>query len=306
MFDHFAWSVVVVPLAALAVVWLLGDRLRPDLAAKCFAWSALAVAGAAGLNLVAFALKALAEVPAVADAGGWSREIVVADTAHVPWVSWLSLGWVLVGSGAILVVVRRRRRAVLSGQLEADLIECDQDVVIVPDSRVDAFALPGRPGRIVITTGMRELLDEQQFSVLVAHERAHLDGDHHRLVWMGELAAVIHPLLRPVARKVAFLVERAADESAVAELGDRRQVARAIGAAALAAARPGGSRTAGAHLMAVGSSPGAMPSRVRALLRPGRFGRWQTVVLIVVVVSTVVWTGECLYDLGELLVLAHI
>ncbi|GHF50458.1 Zn-dependent protease with chaperone function [Amycolatopsis bartoniae] len=303
MLDHFAWSVVAVPLIVLLAARLLGDRLRPDTAARVFAWTALVAAGAAAVNLLAFAVTAVAEIPVVARTFDWSRAVVAAGTAPVPEVSWLALGWVVVAAGAVVHVVRRRRRALRGARREAALLPAGEDVVLVPDPGADAFALPGKPGRIVVTTGMRKLLDERQYSALLAHERAHLAGDHHVLVWLGELAAAVHPLLRPVARRVGFLVERAADESAVRELGDRRQVAVAIGTAALATTEPA---RPGARLMALGSSPGVVPDRVRALLRPGRAARWQAVVPVVLAATTVLWTGECLLDLVQLLELARL
>ncbi|MBM7774382.1 Zn-dependent protease with chaperone function [Actinokineospora baliensis] len=300
MFDHFAWSVLATPVLVLVVSWLLVDRLRPDLAARVFAGSAVVAAAASTVNLAAFALKALAELPVVASWGGWSHQRVVDDTAHVPWVSWVSLGWliavVILGTRAWLV--RRRQFRAVSG----DWTDSD-DVVVIDDPRVDAFAVPGRPGRIVVTAGLSELLDDRQFRAVVAHERAHLDGGHHRLVWWARIAAVAHPLLRPVARQVEYLVERAADEAAAEVIGDREQVGRAIGHAALAASGSRAERPGGA-LMALGASPGIVPRRVAALFAPGRGGRWSGVLLPLLAVGTVVWTGECVYDLFELLSLA--
>ncbi|GAA2980017.1 M56 family metallopeptidase [Actinokineospora diospyrosa] len=300
MFDHFAWSVLATPALVLVVAWLLVDRLRPDLAARVFAVSAVVAAAAAVVNLAAFALKALAELPVVATWGGWSHQRVVADTAHVPWVSWLSAGWLLAALALALRLWIRRRHELSA--VRGDWAG-DGDVVLVEDSRVDAFAVPGRPGRIVVTTGLRELLDDRQFRAVLAHERAHLDGGHHRLIWWARLAAVTTPLLRPVAKQVEYLVERAADEAAAAVIGDREQVGRAIGHAALAAAGSRTERPAGS-LMALGAAPGIVPRRVAALFAPGRGGRWAGVFLPLLALGTVVWTGECVYDLFELLSLA--
>jgi Zn-dependent protease with chaperone function len=65
--------------------------------------------------------------------------------------------------------------------------------VTVADERIEAFALPGAPGRIVLTTGMLDILDERQRAAVIAHERAHLAGAHHRLVWFARLAATANP-----------------------------------------------------------------------------------------------------------------
>ncbi|ONI77954.1 hypothetical protein ALI144C_31645 [Actinosynnema sp. ALI-1.44] len=304
MFDHFVVSVVAAPLVVLLAVWLLADRLRPDLAARAFAWSAIVAAVSSALNLLSFALKALAEIPAIARAGDWSYQVVLDDTAHVPWVSWFSFAWTVFIVAAVIWQVLRHSRAMRSAYREAELLGAGGEVVIVPDQRVDAFALPGKPGRIVVTRGMRDALDETQYAAVIAHERAHLAHNHQRLVWLASLAAVIHPALIPVARKVKFLVERAADEHAARELGDRGKVAKAIGLAALAAsARPAVVNGVG-PLTAVSAAPGVMPGRVRALLGPGQVRRWQIVVPAALALGTLIWTGECVYDLFELLALA--
>lgn len=308
MFDHFAWSVLAAPALVVLGTWLLADRLRPGLALRVVAWSAVAAAAASTANLLAFALKALAEVPAVAALGGWSHDTVVADTAHVPWLSWLSPVWVCVIAVVASGLWRRRRTALRAARFEVDWWEPHGDVVTVADDRIEAFALPGtagRSGRIVVTTGILDLLDERLCDAVIAHERAHLAGGHHRLVWLTTLAATANPILWPVARHVAYLVERVADEAAAQQLGDRRQVARAIGFAALAASRAGGVTAPHGALMALGSTRGVVPRRVSALMAPSLRRRWPSTSLVLIAAATVVWTGECVYDLHELLALAR-
>jgi Zn-dependent protease with chaperone function len=310
MFDHFAWSVLVTPVLVLLGAWLLADRLRPDLSLRVFSGAAVVAAGASAVNLIVFAIKALAELPVVAQLGGWSPEVMIADTTHVPWVSWFSLVWSIGIVVAVPAAWLRRRRALRAVRSEVDWLEPDGDVVTLKDERVDAFALPGAPGRsgrIVVTTGILDVLDGRQSSAVIAHERAHLEGDHHRLLWWTRLAAIAHPALWPVARKMAYVVERAADEAAAAELGgDRRDVARAIAVAALAASRLGGQRRPRHTLAALGAAPGVVPRRVSALMAPGPGRRWLALIPVVLAAGTVFWTSECVYDLGELLALAMI
>ena len=102
MFDHFVWSVVVCPVVvALGVRWL-ADRLRPDTAVP-FLVAAIAAAAAAGLlNLAAFSIKALAELPAVGARFGISDAYVRADTSSAPWVSWLSVALLLFAVAGML------------------------------------------------------------------------------------------------------------------------------------------------------------------------------------------------------------
>jgi Zn-dependent protease with chaperone function len=206
MFDHFVWSVVAVPLLVIAAGHLLVDRLRPDLAARAFAWATVVAGIAAAVNLFSFALKALAEIPAVAELGGWSHETVAADTAHVPWVSWLSLQWCVAAAIAVTVAWRGRRRAIRTSEQMTETLPDGPRVVVVPSAAVDAFSLPGPSGRIVVTTAMRDTLHTDRLAAVIAHEQCHLDQRHHDLLWLTRLGQAIHPLLTPMVRHVQYLV----------------------------------------------------------------------------------------------------
>ncbi|GAA4078762.1 M48 family metalloprotease [Nonomuraea soli] len=303
MFDHFVWSVVVSPPLIVVAARLVAGGLAPARAARVLAWSAAVVAAASTANLAVFALKAVAEVPAVAGVLGWSPEVVQADTAQVPWVSWASLVLVVAAVASVGRTHRRHRRDLRAAQVFS---RPGDGVLLVEDDAVTAFAVPGAsrdPGWVVVTTGMREALTARQYQALLAHERAHLAGAHHRLVRLAELAGAAHPALWWVSRQVGFLVERAADEEAAAEVGDRRLVAQAVGQAALASTRSG--RVSQVLHVAGQARPGAVPRRVSALLRPARrTRRMPAVVPVAVAVATVVWTGEAIWDLLELLWLA--
>ncbi|WP_426503347.1 M48 family metalloprotease [Dactylosporangium sp. McL0621] len=291
MFDHFAWSVLAVPPLLVIAVRLLADRLAPGAAARAVAWSAAAAAFGSTVNLALFAAHAAAEVPPAGRALGWSTGIVARDTAAEPWVPWLSIG--LLAAAVISVSYRWIRQHRLLRLLPSGGPE---PLVIVPDAAAGAFAVPGRPGHVVVTTGLRDLLSDRQFEALLAHERAHLAERHHRLVRMTELAVAAHPALWWVGRHVDYLVERAADERAAAALGDRRTVATAIGAAALAGPAP---HPAGLHAASVG---GIVPRRVSLLLRPhpAVLPRVLAVVPVLVGLSSLLWTGEAALDLVQL------
>ncbi|GAB1823945.1 M48 family metalloprotease [Herbidospora sp. RD11066] len=296
MFDHFVVSVVVIPPLVVLAAFLVAGRLAPALAARVLAWSAVVVAVASTANLALFALHAVAEVPTVAHLMGWSPRIVAADTAEVPWVSWGSVPLLAAVAVAMLWTHWRHRRDLRAGRLFA---HSGGDVVVVDDPAATAFAVPGggRSGWVVVTTGMREALTDRQYAALLAHERAHLAGAHHRLVRLAELAGAAHPALRWVSARVGFLVERAADERAAAEVGDRGLVARAVGQAALAASgRPG------LEMGVLHAAAGAVPLRVAALLGPVRRTHPLLALLpVLLAAATVVWTGEAVEDLRELL-----
>jgi hypothetical protein len=297
MFDHFEWSVVIVPLVVLAVGHLLVDRFRPDLAVRVFAWTTVVVGGAAAVNLASFAVQALAEIPTVAVFGGWSYRTVAAGAAQEPWAPWLCLAWCVAAGVVVTVAVRQRRRALVTTNRLASALPGSDQVVVVSSAVVDAFALPGRPGRIVVTTAMRDLLDADQLAAVIAHERGHLDQRHHDLVWLARLGAAFHPVLIPMIRRVEYLAERTADEAAATALGDRQRVADALGVVALHDRGAKGSVGA----LHIGSRLNQTPRRFTALLEASVRRRFPAVVPVLVAVSTVVWTCECLYDLQELL-----
>ncbi|MFC5823597.1 M48 family metalloprotease [Nonomuraea insulae] len=297
---------LTVPVVVVALTALLADRLPPSPAAAALAWSAAGAALASLLNLVAFTVKAAAEIPFVAGRFGWSYQVVIADTGHVRWVPWLCAILLVSAAVAVRTVVKRHRGG-RSQALRLTASATGDQVILVPSEKIDAFAVPGRPGHVVVTTAMRQILTDEQYEALLAHERAHLEQDHFRLMLLSDLAGAVHPALLWVSRRVGYLVERAADEHAAAALGDRRVLARAIGTAALAAdGRP--SLTAGPFVsFAKTRRPGAIPRRVAALLRGQDHRRrlWPAAIPAALAVSSLVWTGEALYDLVELLVTAH-
>ena len=97
-----------------------------------------------------------------------------------------------------------------------------------------AIAVPGRPGHVLVTSGMLRLLTGLERKVMFAHERSHLARGHHRLVGAAECAGAVNPLLSRLVEMTAYLVERAADEDAAEQVGDREAVARAVARASLA------------------------------------------------------------------------
>lgn len=317
MFDHFVSSVVICPILVTLAVRLLADRLRPEAAARFLVLALAAAATACLVTLVAFGLKAVAELPATGAFFHYSDRIVRADTAREPWVSWLSAVLTLLAVAGITRVWRRHRRETAAVRLYAGLSAADpaapaacaaagpadtSRVVLIDDDRAAAFAIPD--GRVVVTTGMRAALDDTQYSALLAHEDAHLRGNHHRLILLTRVAAAVHPAFRLLTRRIDYLIERAADEQAASRIRDRRAVAQAIGAAALVSSGSAGLRMA----PAAGDlrRAGAVPRRVASLLSPLR--AWSPLLLLVplgVAVFDLAWTAECLWDLGELLYAAR-
>ncbi|GAA3214529.1 M48 family metalloprotease [Dactylosporangium siamense] len=265
---------LLLPVALALIARLLPAGARPELAARVLATCGVLTAAVSTGCLALLALTALDDLPAME-----VRERTAAFPLPEPVP-----GAVAVGAGLLLVaaawsVVRdlRRRRAVVADLHAAG---APHDGLLVADwTEPHAVAVPpagaGGPGHILVTSGLLRLIDAAEWRAVAAHERAHLRRRHHRTVALATTAAAVNPLLRPVAGAVALLVERSADEDAVAAVGDRHMVARAIAKVALA----GGSRTG-----TLGAGGSDVVRRVAALTRPVTQGSWAGLALAAAIV----------------------
>lgn len=80
-----------------------------------------------------------------------------------------------------------------------------------------AYSIDGHPGYVVATEGLLAHLDVDQQRAVIAHERAHLRGRHHRIVNICEILASAFPrvpLFAAAPSAVRVLVEIAADRAA--------------------------------------------------------------------------------------------
>ncbi|MFF3839144.1 M56 family metallopeptidase [Streptomyces sp. NPDC001930] len=254
--------VLAFPWAGAAAAGRLAAALPPRWACWALTSAAILLAGGTiaaliGLFHVPF-LASLEQVPV--------RRVLEVWPAAVPFAC--AAGAVLLVQ--LVLVVRRwftHRSLLRRAWLAAEDGTGEGDLLVVPGSDVDAFALPGyrgRRGRVVVTSGMVRALKEGEREVLLAHERAHLQGRHHLLSAVVDLAAVVHPAVRSLREALTFHLERWADEAAAAVVGDRRAAAAAIARAALAGSSRG--RADGYPLLSATSGP--VPQRVQALLLP--------------------------------------
>jgi Zn-dependent protease with chaperone function len=266
---------LVLPVLAAIGARPLAERLPPRMATWLLTLSALVLAAATGAGLALLALAAAMREPMFATMGKLSAHAMSRiDTAP------LQLGVIAAAllAGAVLSVLRAawlRTSALVSAHQEARSLSGDgRLLVIVEDDRADAYAVPGRPARIVVTSGMLDSLTEAETGVLLAHERAHISARHYLFTAAARLSAAANPLLRPLAAAVSYSVERWADEQAAVVTGNRQLAARAIAKAALAAAATQPGRVGKAHVLAVAGErdelrrSGAVPRRVNALLGP--------------------------------------
>ncbi|MFI6357559.1 M56 family metallopeptidase [Streptomyces sp. NPDC050743] len=286
----------------------LSERCEPRLATWLLAASALVLGAASTISLGLLAVTGLIRIPQLADLGHWSAPSAQHDDpAQLP----VSLVAGLLLGGAMLATARmlwRRAHTLAAAAMDAACMPARDGLVVMEDEAPDAYALPGLPGRVVISTGMLHTLDETEHDILLAHERAHLAAHHYAFVALAQLGAAANPLLRPLATAVTYTIERWADENAAASTGDRKRVARAVGKAALAAHRaPALARAAGAALGILGrrgplASAGPVPRRVAALLAPP-LGRhpFLTAATAAILTAATLATAEAAHDLHLLL-----
>jgi beta-lactamase regulating signal transducer with metallopeptidase domain len=279
--------------------------MHPRLATWLLTLVALTLASASTIALGLLAANALIRVPAVANLGSWSLAVVQPNssaTVVTAWVAGVALVCCLVAAWRFAV---GRAAALRAAYAEAARLQ-GVGPVVTDDHAADAYALPGRPGRIVVSAGMLAALDEPGRAALLAHERAHVAGRHYLFTSAAQLAAAMNPLLRPVAGSVEYSVERWADEQAATTVGDRRQVAATVARAAVAAKASGPHRRASFALGAVSlSGAGPVPRRVAALLAGEPHLRLRLVAACLVVLAiTVSCTLEAGNDLQDLLSLA--
>ncbi len=221
----------------------------------------MALAASSTVALGLLVASAAARVPALAALRHYSRPVLDRGDPTSA-VTGAIAALVLTGAAlAVAIAFRRRARALAESYRRAARLHDDGTVVVVTGPDVEAYALPGSPGRIVVSGRLFQALDDPGRAALLAHERAHLAGRHHLFTSVAYLAAAANPVLIPLARAVEYTVERWADEHAARVTGDRRLVAATIGQVAMLATPT--RRPAAAALGIVGAGSAAAP-RTRA------------------------------------------
>lgn len=266
--------------------------------------------GALGL----LAISALVRIPALGHLAHLSHPVIAGGDSTSNAIA-LAAG-ILFGA-ALLVTVSftvTRARALAAAFTHARALPGAASLVITRDQGAAAYTVPGRPGRIVVSTGMLEVLDEPGRRALLAHEHTHLEHRHYLYTAAARLAATANPLVRPLAAAVDYAVERWADENAARTTGDRRQVATAIATAAIAAKHTRPRRSPALALGAVFSRTsavrldhaGPVPRRVAALLDPAPRTSLPALALGLAVIALAAFCAlEAANDLQDLLSLAH-
>jgi Zn-dependent protease with chaperone function len=281
---------LVVSVLAAVAARPLAERLPPRTAAWLLTGAAVMLAAATGAGLGLLALAAAVRLPPVDAIGDMSLSVVRRDDP-APLGLGIAAGLLLAAAAAAAIrAAWLRTTALAAAHRQARCLPGTGQVVVLADEAADAYAAPGWPGRIVVTSGMLGALTNAERDVLLAHERAHAAGRHYLFTTAARLAAAANPLLRPVAAAVGYSLERWADEHAAAVARNRPLAARTVAKAALAARAAPPRRPASAATLAVAASAstrgaGPVPRRVAALLRPAPRPRLLLVAAAVVLMA---------------------
>jgi hypothetical protein len=300
---------LLIPVLAAIAARPLAARMEPRKATWLLTAATVALAACSTVALALLVASAAARVPFVAALRDYSPSVMHrADPTSA--VTGAAAAVVLTAAAlTVAITVRRRARALAESYRRSASLH-DGAVVVVPGPAVAAYAMPGSPGRIVVSGRLLKVLGPGGREALLAHERAHLAGRHHLFTSVALMAAAANPVLLPVARAVDYTVERWADEHAARVTGDRRLVAATIGQVAMLATPV--RQAAAATLGIVGTRrvclawAGPVPRRVAALLAPPPRSRY---LLLFAVVLLVLLAGasalQAARDLHALLELAR-
>ncbi len=273
-------TVAAVLLAYAACAGTLGSRMlsraRWTARAPLAAWSVVAALGLAGLTLA---------VHATALGGGLSHLIgacvlrLRSEYATPGGATVAGLGLILAGAVLARTAVtatthlratgrqasRHAQTARLVGHPEPAL-----GAVLVEHPEPAAYCVAGRYPTVVLTTGALQALDPGQLDAVLAHERAHLAGHHHRLRAMARIARQVlpfMPLMQDADTQVARLVELHADDTAT-RAHDPGLLATALVVLATAANPAPALATAGSSAPALAAAATDAVQRIHRLLGP--------------------------------------
>jgi hypothetical protein len=206
-----------------------------------------------------------------------------------------AIGLLAFGLGRFAWVSVRRAQAIATAhRLNRGMPDTGSDLVVLADPAADAYAVPGRPGRIFVTQGMLALLSREECDAMLAHERSHLRHHHHWHRTAVLLASALNPLLATLPQTQSWVTERWADEDA-ADGAERAVVASALSRAA-DAVQPHRRPAAGLAL-----TTRAVDSRVAALrAEPPRLRPLFLGVTVMILILSVLGTLDGITDEAHL------
>jgi hypothetical protein len=207
---------------------MIARRIAPSAATWLLTVGGLLSGVSAFAAMTTLGLTLVGKDSTVAERGHWS---ISALRAANP-VRWPIAVVALVGVAIAVVRVGRlgvRRVGVHRASRRASqlAVAADDDLIVLPHLSAEAYAVPGRPGRIFLTRGLLRLLTDDERHVVVEHERSHLRHRHHLHRLAVTIAAALNPLLATLPHSQEWATERWADEDAA------RNARRSVVASAL-------------------------------------------------------------------------
>ncbi len=292
---HFVYATFGVDAVMVLAALVAARYLHPRTETRLLGATAVVVAGSWVAALTVLAAGPLGGLLVAVDLGRWPVSLgirsPIPDSIEALAVAVL----VLTALSASLATRREARTARQRRELKRAC--ADTELMVVESPTPIAFALPGRPARIVVSSTMLRALDAADRRVLLAHERAHLRFHHHLYQATVDFGAAICPVLFPLRARIRFSMERWADEASADELGERRPIARALARAGFAtAARPVPSLAFGATGVA---------ARIEALLAsPPTSSRWPILWPAALGAGAIFLVAEAVHHLEHLFELA--
>lgn len=219
------------------------ERMHPG---STFRTHLVASAAFASLVLVAGYRTIMAGCPEHVDNPGLECLLVPTHTdLGIHLASYIFVGTVLAGIAVSLVLWRRQWSGLALLRLQLPVTSSSgrgferltaylglQDRVSLVDSAAPlCFCLGLFRPRIFISTGLVEMLTEEECEALLLHERYHLESRDPLKMLVGRLtvlAMVLFPVLRDTFERYLREKEVAADESAVRHQGHSRGIAGAL------------------------------------------------------------------------------
>ncbi len=292
---------VYLPLACSGLFGLLAPalarRLPPAVATWLLSGGGLVSAAASSASLGLLGLFFLAQTPVLERRGHWSDDFLRTHEPLAAPAGALAVVAVAVFAVGFLRTGARRLAAVREAyRLARAFPDTGSELAVVDSADKQAFAVPGRPGRIVATSALLRGLDAGQRRALLAHEHSHLAHHHHLHQSLAALAVSVNPLLGRLPAALALACERWADEDAA--LVCRR------GTVAAALTRAATDRRPAVPALAAAASD--LAARVSALHAPApRLQLWRVAVLAGLSATTALAAAIALRDVERLFELAQ-
>jgi Zn-dependent protease with chaperone function len=280
---------------------VLARRLPPAVGTWLLSVGGLLAAAGSAASLALLGFTLVGQSPLLAARGHWSDTTLRhADPVAAPIAAAATAALLLVSVRFVRAGLRRLAALHAAYRLAAVLPTSGGELAVIDRPAQQAYAVPGHPGRIVVSTGVLRGLNAGERRAVLAHERAHLTHRHHLHHTVAHLAAAANPLLARLPDAVALSAERWADENAAATC--RRDIV----ADALTHAAAGSARMLATPAVVLAAGATEVAARVVALRVPApRLTLWRVALPVALLVATAAAVLEATHDTERLFELAQ-